>query len=218
MREARGNAENKLLREREIALQEAANAESKWLREREIKLQEVANELRMEELKRQKEVDAVRHKNDNSLAARTRKFADAIKHVFVKMSEDAAEAPLFFEGIENLFKMYEIPADLQSKLLLPLLNSKARIVTARLTVAELPTRMMLHCSTHFFSFTTRASSERKKTYRACIFSGLKRAGNRQKKSLHCLKPDVLKCFFLLFPGKKEKNNIVVFFVLLLEMR
>jgi hypothetical protein len=94
-------------------------------------------ELRAEEVKRQKEADAVRLKNENTLAARTRKFADAIKHVFVKMSEDAADAPLFFEGIENLFKMYEIPADIQSKLLLPLLNSKARLITARLSAKEL---------------------------------------------------------------------------------
>ena len=44
---------------------------------------------------------------------------------------------MFFAGIENLYKMYEIPRDLQAKLLLPLLTKKARLVTNRLSLTEL---------------------------------------------------------------------------------
>ena len=43
----------------------------------------------------------------------------------------------FFAGVENLYKMYEIPRDLQAKLLLPLLTKKVRLVTNRLSLAEL---------------------------------------------------------------------------------
>jgi len=43
----------------------------------------------------------------------------------------------FFAGVENLYKMYEIPRDLQAKLLLPLLTKKACLVTNRLSLAEL---------------------------------------------------------------------------------
>ena len=53
------------------------------------------------------------------------------------MTDDPAELPVFFAGVENLYKMYEIPRDLQAKLLLPLLTKKARLVTNRLTLAEL---------------------------------------------------------------------------------
>ena len=62
-----------------------------------------------------------RKAQESSLAARTKKFADSIKHVFVKMSDDAIELPTFFASAENLYKMYEIPRDLQVKLLLPCL-------------------------------------------------------------------------------------------------
>ena len=44
---------------------------------------------------------------------------------------------MFFAGVENLYKMYEIPRDLQAKLLLPLFTKKALLVTNRLTLAEL---------------------------------------------------------------------------------
>jgi len=72
-----------------------------------------------------KKIDTEKVKEQNSLAARTKKFADSVKHVFVKMTDDPAELPVFFAGVEDLYKMYEIPRDLQAKLLLPLLTKKA---------------------------------------------------------------------------------------------
>ena len=53
------------------------------------------------------------------------------------MSDDPAELPMFFASVENLYKMYEIPGDLQAKLLLPLLTKKARLVTNRLSLKDL---------------------------------------------------------------------------------
>ena len=78
-----------------------------------------------------------RKESQNSLVERTRKVADSLKHVVVKMGEDPVEATMFFEGLENLYKLYDVPVELQSKLLLPLLNSKARQVTCRMSVDEL---------------------------------------------------------------------------------
>jgi len=40
-------------------------------------------------------------------------------------------------GVKNLYKMYEIPVDLQAKLLLPWLSKKARVITNRLSLTEL---------------------------------------------------------------------------------
>jgi len=53
------------------------------------------------------------------------------------MSDDPAELPMFFASVENLYKMYEIPGNLQAKLLLPLLTKKARLVTNRLSLKDL---------------------------------------------------------------------------------
>ena len=125
------------LREREIAL-----------REREIKAQEEERkaqekrwiaemELKRAEYDRLQKLDAEKAKQDSSLAAHTKKFADSVKHVFIRMTDDPAELPMFFSGVENLYKLYDIPTDLQAKLLLPLLTKKARLVTNRLSLAEL---------------------------------------------------------------------------------
>ena len=87
----------KLLREREIAL-----------REREMLAQERRWETEMEmkraEYDRMQKIDAEKVKEQNSLAARTKRFADSVKHVFVKMTDDPAELTVFFAGVENLYK------------------------------------------------------------------------------------------------------------------
>jgi len=89
------------------------------------------------EIKRLQDLDEARKVKKASLAARTHTFSEAVKNVFVKMTYDPAEAPMFFDGLEHLFKMYEIPEDLKSKLLIPLLSPKARQVTNRLSLTEL---------------------------------------------------------------------------------
>jgi len=43
----------------------------------------------------------------------------------------------FLQVLKILYKLYEIPRDLQAKLLLPLLTKKARLVTNQLSLAEL---------------------------------------------------------------------------------
>jgi len=133
---AEANAHAKELNElkrRELAMREEELAISRKKDER--KAEEFA--MRKAELKIQQEAMAAKQKNEGSLAERTRKIAGAVKHVLVKMSDEPAEAPMFFEGLENLYEMYDVPPDIQSKLLLPLLNSKARMVISRMTVAEL---------------------------------------------------------------------------------
>ena len=93
--------------------------------------------LRQEEIERQKRLDEAKVRDESSLVGRTRKFAEAIKHVFPNFPSENAELPGFFEAVENLFKLYEIPIDLQSKLLLPKLSEKATAVVNRLPLAEL---------------------------------------------------------------------------------
>jgi len=42
------------------------------------------------------------------------------------MTSDATEIPQFFESLEAMFRLFEIPADLHAKLLLPFLSLKAK--------------------------------------------------------------------------------------------
>jgi hypothetical protein len=93
--------------------------------------------LRQCELDRQRQLDHAKSKKENSLIGRTKLFAEGIKHVFPKMPQESAELPSFFDQEERLFQMYEIPADLQSKLFLPLLTKKARVAISRLSLTEL---------------------------------------------------------------------------------
>jgi len=127
-----------MLKERELQLKEEKERrrreekEDENIRreEREIADQIWRDErrLRQQEIDRQQKLDAVKTKDEKSLVGRTRKFAEAIKHVFSDMPTESAE---------NLFKLYEIPADLQSKLLLPRLSGKAKAIVNKLSLTDL---------------------------------------------------------------------------------
>ena len=110
------------LRERELALRELEIKECQEERLVQQRRWEEEMKLKRAEYERLQMIDADKAKQEGSLAARTKKFADSVKHVFVKLSDDLAEFPMFFAGVENLYKMYEISRDLQAKLLLPLLT------------------------------------------------------------------------------------------------
>src|SRR5664279_2054081 len=82
--------------------------EMKSLKERELELQAMELEMRRSEfdaaerrfqaemslrhaeIRRQERVDEERRESDNSLVTRTKKFSEAVKNVFVKMTNDPA--------------------------------------------------------------------------------------------------------------------------------
>lgn len=109
-------------------LEEVVIAEKRWQDEMRLKQQE---------LDRQSKLDESRLKEDKSIVGRTRKFAAAIKHVFPDFPNESVELPAFFDSLENLFQLYEIPMDLQSKLLIPRLSSKAKTIINKLSLADL---------------------------------------------------------------------------------
>ena len=82
-----------LLRERELQMHQ-----QRWEQERLVQQRrwEAEMELKRAEYERLQRIDAERKTQESSLAARTKKFADSIKHVFVKMSDDPIELPMFF--------------------------------------------------------------------------------------------------------------------------
>ena len=84
-------------------------------------------------------VDDVRNLSrtwDESLAGRTKRFGDTLKHVLPPMPHEIAELPQFFDTVEKLYSIYEVPVDLQAKLLIPLLTARAKTVIGRMPATE----------------------------------------------------------------------------------
>ena len=74
---------------------------------------------------------------ERSMAAQTKKFGDILKHVLPRMPADPGESMTFWDTVENLWSVYEVPENLRAKLLLPLLTPKAKSLVSRLSVDEL---------------------------------------------------------------------------------
>jgi flagellar biosynthesis GTPase FlhF len=116
-REQREAAEKQERLEREVAAQR--------IREAELRLQE-------EQLARQRERDAWDRDRKKMPAAQAKFFGDVLKNVMPKFPSDVADAPIFFAGVEKLFDSFSVPQELQSKLLMPYLNEKAKSLLLRL--------------------------------------------------------------------------------------
>jgi len=74
---------------------------------------------------------------DNSLAGHTKRFGDALIHVLPHMPCKHAELPQFFDTVEKLFKIYQVPADIQGKLLIPILSTQAKTIIRHMTSDDL---------------------------------------------------------------------------------
>ena len=74
---------------------------------------------------------------DNTLAGRTKRYGDIMRHVLPKMPTENSELPQFFETEEKLFHMYEVPDDVKAKLLIPLLADQAKALVNRMPVENL---------------------------------------------------------------------------------
>jgi len=74
---------------------------------------------------------------EETRAGRTKRFGDTLRHVLPKMPTDLGQIPEYFENVEHLFDIYEVPADLRSKLLIPHLSERAKSLIDRLEVKSL---------------------------------------------------------------------------------
>ena len=74
---------------------------------------------------------------EETLAGRTKWFGDTWRHVLPTKPTDVGHIPQYFETIEHLFDIYEVPADLRSKLLIPHLSERAKSLIGRLEVKSL---------------------------------------------------------------------------------
>jgi len=70
---------------------------------------------------------------DNSLTGRTKKFGDALRHVLPHMPGEHAELLQFFDTVEKLFTIYQVPADVQAKLLIRILSTQEKTIIGPMT-------------------------------------------------------------------------------------
>jgi len=90
------------------------------------------NDIREMELQRQRATDEAERKRQESMAGQTRFYGEALTHSVPKIGLDPFEFPSYFASVENLFSLYEVPPQLLSKLLIPMLNERSKSLLAKL--------------------------------------------------------------------------------------
>ena len=165
--EATGPARELELKAKELAIREAelrfnmSQAEKgeqmrreEWTRDDMIRLQQQQHETSLKQLeldsamnrqkvelearvKEREEQNKIRQEQDNTLINRTKRYADALKHIMIDMPTDSSGLVEWFQSIDSLYQLYDVPCDLQAKLLLPKLTGKARILVEKLSLNEL---------------------------------------------------------------------------------
>jgi len=106
------------------------NKEDKQIRFKEI-------ELGQDKLNLQRNRDAREQKRRQSLAGRTKFYAEALKLLIGKLPSDPAEHSAFFENLEIMFLSYEVPDEVKPKILQAHLSDRAKSFTARLARKKL---------------------------------------------------------------------------------
>jgi len=88
--------------------------------------------VRKGELERQRERDRVQREIERSVVHRTKMFGDAMRNSFSRMPNDSIELISYFRSVEQWFKSFDVPAELQAILLKPYFTDRARILVGRM--------------------------------------------------------------------------------------
>jgi len=72
-----------------------------------------------------------------NLTFQTKRIGEMMRHVLPKMSHESAELPQFFETVEKLYAMYEVPAEVQAKILIPLLTAQAKSLVNQMSIDDM---------------------------------------------------------------------------------
>ena len=76
-------------------------------------------------------------RGEGNLALQTKRFGEMMRHVLPKMPIESAELPQFFETVEKLYAMYDVPEVVQAKLLIPLLTAQAKSLVNQMSVDDM---------------------------------------------------------------------------------
>ena len=124
------------IRQEEVDRQERFRREELEARsvalEREERSREAELAVRKAELQRQRERDRLQQEKEQTVVHRATFFGDAMRNTFGPMPNDGVEIIAYFSGVEQLFKNFEVPDDLQAVLLKPYLSERARTLVSRM--------------------------------------------------------------------------------------
>ena len=155
-------------------------------REKENQRRNRENDIREMELQRQKAKDEAERKRQESMAEQTRFYGEALKHSLPKMGLDPIESPSYFASVENLFSLYEVPPQLQSKLLIPMLNERSKSLLAKLPKERLDKYVEVRdYLLREFKLTAGQYRERFRTAVKSLTETYALFGSRVKKNFSC---------------------------------
>jgi len=137
-REAEERREQRAMEQRRLEL-EVSREQAEHVR--------LDHEIRMEELKARRakpgDVEGVDGQTPSdpsgagNLALQTKRFGEMMRHVLPKMPQESAKLSQFFETVEKLYAMYEVPAEVQAKILIPLLTAQAKSLVNQMTIDDM---------------------------------------------------------------------------------
>ena len=93
--------------------------------------------LKVQEMNWLAKTDKDEKERKDKLPSQMKYYHTAMKNSFSKFPHDPAELPAFFDHVENLFAMYEVPDSLRGPLLQAHLSDKAKVLVIRLTREQL---------------------------------------------------------------------------------
>ena len=72
-----------------------------------------------------------------ALTRTPKRYGDTLKYVLPRMPSERAELPAYIDTVENVYTVYEVPNNLKTKILLPLLSFRAKSVICRVTAVQM---------------------------------------------------------------------------------
>ena len=157
-------------------LEEEQKAEQRRLEERTLKERELV--IREQELERQRMKDEAELKRKESMAGQTKFYGDALNKVLRKMGDDPSELPTYFTHVENQFVFYNVPKQLQAKLLMPFLSDRARsywinyLGSVLMTISRCENFCCVNSNSHLSSIERNSGRWRNGQTRHLLFSVL----------------------------------------------
>ena len=136
--------EQRALEERRLEVSREQAERDARLKAEQVRLD---HEVRMEELKtRQAKPGDVERvdgqtpsdpRGTGNLVLQTKRFGEMMRHVLPEMPQESAELPQFYETVEKLYAMYEVPAEVQAKILILLLTAQAKSLVNQMTIDDM---------------------------------------------------------------------------------
>jgi len=73
----------------------------------------------------------------SKLALQTKRFGEMMRHVLPKMPQESAKLLQFFETVKKLYALYEVPSEVQAKILISLLPAQGKSLVNQMSIDDM---------------------------------------------------------------------------------